>query len=100
MRFSVKVCANWSRRASSALRIGSGHRERALPGQAPTIGLIPGDLPERPAAHALHAVVKRETLVHEGLVRRQQVENARIRIEHAADEELDLFREVTDEIRR
>ena len=53
---------------------------------------------ELAAAHALHAVMKREALVHERVIRREQVHDAAVGFEDAADEQLELLRERRHEI--
>ena len=84
--FEQPLAANHRRRA---VRVGR-HRQDAAraPAGRPGASSVSGDAPEVTAVHVRNAVVPRQPLVDEGVVRRQQVADAAVLPQLALEEQL------------
>ena len=76
-----------------AVGVRRGQQHAALAEQPPAIRIGQRHAAELLAAHVRNAVVQRQPLVHERVVRGQQVEHAAVLAHDALDEQLDLFAE-------
>ena len=76
-----------------AIRIRGQHQDGALAQQAVARRVLERHSTEVAALDRLDAVVHRQALVEEGVVRRQQLEHAAIAAQHAVDEQPQLFLE-------
>ena len=76
-----------------AIGVRRRHQDAALAEQAPAIRIGQRHAAELIAAHVRNAVVQREPLVDERVVRGQQIEDAAVFAEDAVDEQLDLLAE-------
>ena len=77
-----------------AVRIRGRHQHRALAEQAPARRLLQLDAPEAIALHVGDAVVQRDALVEERVLRPQQIDDAAVFPEDAVGEQRQLGAEI------